>query len=142
MSFLHFHLLSWVNFPTCVCCWILAMLWYLNCQNELVLVLNSLSNSGFTYCKALQIAKNVKIPTNASACNCKEACVDPQTCACAKLNGFDFPYVRMSRQVGRCVIHQLLTECKIRLKNGRKLCILYSENVKYLYKYYNLLERK
>uniref|UniRef100_A0A2C9W119 Histone-lysine N-methyltransferase n=1 Tax=Manihot esculenta TaxID=3983 RepID=A0A2C9W119_MANES len=59
--------------------------------------------TGFTYCKALQIAKNVKIPTNASACNCKEACVDPQTCACAKLNGFDFPYVRMSRQVGRLI---------------------------------------
>ncbi|KAI5565420.1 hypothetical protein BDE02_14G122200 [Populus trichocarpa] len=49
--------------------------------------------SGFTYRKSLQIAKNVKLPTNVSGCNCKGTCVDPRTCACAKLNGSYFPYV-------------------------------------------------
>ncbi|XP_011033766.1 PREDICTED: histone-lysine N-methyltransferase, H3 lysine-9 specific SUVH4 isoform X2 [Populus euphratica] len=49
--------------------------------------------SGYTYRKSLQIATNVKLPTNVSGCNCKGTCVDPRTCACAKLNGSDFPYV-------------------------------------------------
>ncbi|KAL3572535.1 hypothetical protein D5086_026439 [Populus alba] len=49
--------------------------------------------SGYTYRKSLQISKNVKLPTNVSGCNCKGTCVDPRTCACAKLNGSDFPYV-------------------------------------------------
>ncbi|KAH8489381.1 hypothetical protein H0E87_024844 [Populus deltoides] len=49
--------------------------------------------SGYTYRKSLQIAKNVKLPTNVSGCNCKGTCVDPRTCACAKLNGSYFPYV-------------------------------------------------
>ncbi|CAK7348127.1 unnamed protein product [Dovyalis caffra] len=43
--------------------------------------------------RSLQIAKNVKLPTNVTGCNCEGSCVDPRTCACAKLNGSDFPYV-------------------------------------------------
>lgn len=52
--------------------------------------------SGYTYCKSLQIAKNVKFPANVSGCNCQGTCVDPRTCACAKLNGSDFPYVQIN----------------------------------------------
>ncbi|XP_011024754.1 PREDICTED: histone-lysine N-methyltransferase, H3 lysine-9 specific SUVH4-like [Populus euphratica] len=52
--------------------------------------------SGYTYCKFLQIAKNVKLPANVSGCNCQGTCVDPRTCACAKLNGSDFPYVQIN----------------------------------------------
>lgn len=52
--------------------------------------------SGYTYCKSLQIAKNVKLPANVSGCNCQGTCVDPRTCACAKLNGSDFPYVQIN----------------------------------------------
>ncbi|KAJ6710877.1 HISTONE-LYSINE N-METHYLTRANSFERASE H3 LYSINE-9 SPECIFIC SUVH4 [Salix koriyanagi] len=51
---------------------------------------------GYTYCKSLQIAKNVKLPANVSGCNCQGTCVDPRTCACAKLNGSDFPYVQLN----------------------------------------------
>ncbi|KAG6787329.1 hypothetical protein POTOM_008968 [Populus tomentosa] len=50
----------------------------------------------YTYCKSLQIAKNVKLPANVSGCNCQGTCVDPRTCACAKLNGSDFPYVQIN----------------------------------------------
>lgn len=52
--------------------------------------------SGYTYCKSLQIAKNVKLPANVSGCNCQGTCVDPRTCACAKFNGSDFPYVQIN----------------------------------------------
>ncbi|KAF2322964.1 hypothetical protein GH714_032477 [Hevea brasiliensis] len=55
----------------------------------------------FTYFKSIQVAQNIKIPNNASGCNCKGACMDPQTCACAKLNGCDFPYVH--RDGGRLI---------------------------------------
>ncbi|KAB1201345.1 Histone-lysine N-methyltransferase, H3 lysine-9 specific SUVH4 [Morella rubra] len=57
--------------------------------------------SGFKYCKSIQVAPNVKLPTNATGCNCKGICVDPRTCACAMLNGSDFPYV--SRDGGRLI---------------------------------------
>ncbi|KAL5793502.1 hypothetical protein ACOSP7_002096 [Xanthoceras sorbifolium] len=57
--------------------------------------------TGFTYCYSLQVAQNIKLPTNAVGCNCKGLCVDPRTCACAKLNGSDFPYVH--RDGGRLV---------------------------------------
>ncbi|XP_027939499.1 histone-lysine N-methyltransferase, H3 lysine-9 specific SUVH4 [Vigna unguiculata] len=57
--------------------------------------------TGFTYCKSLKVAKNVKLPTNATGCNCKGSCNDPTTCACALRNGSDFPYV--SRNGGRLV---------------------------------------
>ncbi|CAN1839069.1 Histone-lysine N-methyltransferase, H3 lysine-9 specific SUVH4 [Linum perenne] len=49
--------------------------------------------TGFTYLKTNKIAKSVKFPQNAVGCSCKGTCVDPRTCACAKLNGSDFPYV-------------------------------------------------
>ncbi|KAK1566914.1 hypothetical protein Q3G72_005985 [Acer saccharum] len=57
--------------------------------------------TGFLYCKSLQVAQNIKLPTNVVGCNCKGECVDPRTCACAKLNGSDFPYVH--RDGGRLV---------------------------------------
>ncbi|WVZ05248.1 hypothetical protein V8G54_018594 [Vigna mungo] len=56
---------------------------------------------GFTYCKSLKVAKNVKLPSNAAGCKCKGLCNDPTTCACALRNGSDFPYV--SRNGGRLV---------------------------------------
>lgn len=30
---------------------------------------------------------------NAPGCKCKDNCVNPETCACARRNGGDFPYV-------------------------------------------------
>lgn len=48
---------------------------------------------GSTYIKSLQIANNVVVPSSASGCNCKGSCTDPRSCACARLNGSDFPYV-------------------------------------------------
>ncbi|WCJ18170.1 Histone-lysine N-methyltransferase H3 lysine-9 specific SUVH4 [Euphorbia peplus] len=48
---------------------------------------------GFTYCKSLVVSKNIKIPADATGCNCKGACVDPRVCSCARLNGSEFPYV-------------------------------------------------
>ncbi|KAI9178191.1 hypothetical protein LWI28_023703 [Acer negundo] len=58
--------------------------------------------TGFLYCKSLQVAQNIKLPTNVVVgCNCKGECVDPRICACAKLNGSDFPYVH--RDGGRLV---------------------------------------
>ncbi|XP_065850521.1 histone-lysine N-methyltransferase, H3 lysine-9 specific SUVH4-like [Euphorbia lathyris] len=48
---------------------------------------------GFTYCKSLQIAENIKLPVSANGCKCKGDCVNPRKCSCAKLNGSDFPYV-------------------------------------------------
>ncbi|XP_045793097.1 histone-lysine N-methyltransferase, H3 lysine-9 specific SUVH4-like [Trifolium pratense] len=56
---------------------------------------------GFKYLKSLKVAKNVKIPANASGCNCKGMCIDPRTCECAKRNGSEFPYV--SRDGGRLI---------------------------------------
>ncbi|CDP16741.1 unnamed protein product [Coffea canephora] len=49
--------------------------------------------TGFTYHKDMKFAKNVKLPLNASGCSCRGTCTDPGVCACAKLNGSDFPYV-------------------------------------------------
>jgi hypothetical protein len=64
-----------------------------------VLCLLHMLLSGFKYWKSIQVVKNVQLPNNASGCNCKGMCVDPKTCACAMLNGSDFPYV--SRDGGR-----------------------------------------
>ncbi|KAH0969606.1 hypothetical protein GBA52_028532 [Prunus armeniaca] len=55
----------------------------------------------FMYCKSMQISKNVKLPTDATGCNCKGTCMDPKTCACTMLNGSDFPYVQ--RDGGRLI---------------------------------------
>ncbi|XP_020218226.1 histone-lysine N-methyltransferase, H3 lysine-9 specific SUVH4 [Cajanus cajan] len=58
--------------------------------------------TGFTYCKYVKVAKNVKLPTSVSGCRCKgDGCRDPTTCACATLNDSDFPYV--SHNGGRLV---------------------------------------
>jgi len=54
---------------------------------------------GFTYLKSLKVAKGVKLPASASGCKCKDKCIDPNTCECAKRNGFEFPYV--SKDGGR-----------------------------------------
>ncbi|XP_022863184.1 histone-lysine N-methyltransferase, H3 lysine-9 specific SUVH4-like isoform X2 [Olea europaea var. sylvestris] len=49
---------------------------------------------GFTYIKGMKFAKNIIFGTKAPpGCNCQGKCTDPRTCACAKLNGGDFPYV-------------------------------------------------
>ncbi|XP_047967700.1 histone-lysine N-methyltransferase, H3 lysine-9 specific SUVH4 [Salvia hispanica] len=48
----------------------------------------------FVYIKNLKYSKNVPIPTIAPrGCGCRGTCTDPRTCACAKLNGGEFPYV-------------------------------------------------
>ncbi|KAL4367165.1 hypothetical protein GQ457_05G011630 [Hibiscus cannabinus] len=57
--------------------------------------------TGFTYCKSMKVACNIKFPPNATGCNCKGACWDPKTCECARLNGSDFPYVQ--RDGGRLI---------------------------------------
>lgn len=57
--------------------------------------------TGFMYCKSMQIAQNVKLPTDATGCSCKGTCMDPKTCACTMLNGSDFPYVQ--RDGGRLI---------------------------------------
>ncbi|XP_052626086.1 histone-lysine N-methyltransferase, H3 lysine-9 specific SUVH4 isoform X2 [Lactuca sativa] len=62
-------------------------------------VINTIDDTiitGFTYTKYNQVLSNLSLPTNAQGCECKGNCTDPRTCACAKLNGFDFPYVRSS----------------------------------------------
>ncbi|PIA25628.1 hypothetical protein AQUCO_11000035v1 [Aquilegia coerulea] len=50
---------------------------------------------GFTYCKSVQVHGDVRLPAieTTAGCNCKGACVDPDICACAKLNNNEFPYV-------------------------------------------------
>ncbi|CAN0924786.1 Histone-lysine N-methyltransferase, H3 lysine-9 specific SUVH4, partial [Linum grandiflorum] len=66
--------------------------------------------TGFTYMKSIQVAKNVKLPINTAGCNCKGTCVDSRTCACAKLNGSDFPYVH--RDGGRLIeARDVVFEC-------------------------------
>lgn len=47
----------------------------------------------FTYIKSIEVADSVKLPANANGCSCKGNCSNPNTCACAKLNGPEFPYV-------------------------------------------------
>lgn len=48
----------------------------------------------FEYCHTLRVADNITLPPIASGCKCKGSCTDPNVCACAKLNGSDFPYVQ------------------------------------------------
>ncbi|XP_031118338.1 histone-lysine N-methyltransferase, H3 lysine-9 specific SUVH4 [Ipomoea triloba] len=56
---------------------------------------------GFTYTKTLIWPKDIAIPPTGSGCNCRGTCFDPNTCACAKLNGSDFPYAE--RDGGRLI---------------------------------------
>ncbi|KAF5182801.1 Histone-lysine N-methyltransferase, H3 lysine-9 specific SUVH4 [Thalictrum thalictroides] len=48
---------------------------------------------GYTYCNSVQVTEGLTLPPADVGCNCKEACTDPEICACAKLNGDDFAYV-------------------------------------------------
>ncbi|RZC60493.1 hypothetical protein C5167_022244 [Papaver somniferum] len=67
-------------------------------------------NLWFRYCKSIELAENVNLPTRASGCGCEGACTDPSICDCAKLNGADFPYIR--RDGGRLVIAKsVVYEC-------------------------------
>ncbi|KAI3497587.1 hypothetical protein L1887_32991 [Cichorium endivia] len=62
-------------------------------------VINTIDDTtitGFTYTKYNQVFSNLSLPTNADGCECKGNCTNPNTCACARLNGSDFPYVRSS----------------------------------------------
>ncbi|KAL1188965.1 Histone-lysine N-methyltransferase, H3 lysine-9 specific SUVH4 [Cardamine amara subsp. amara] len=52
--------------------------------------------SGFTFIKSLMIEPNVKIPKSSTGCNCQGSCTDPRKCACARLNGGNFPYVDLN----------------------------------------------
>ncbi|KAJ8773101.1 hypothetical protein K2173_028278 [Erythroxylum novogranatense] len=73
--------------------------------------------TGYKYCKSIKVAKNVKIPLNSSGCNCKGSCVDSKICACAKLNGSDFPYVH--RDGGRLIeAKDVVFECGPNCKCG------------------------
>lgn len=40
----------------------------------------------------MKFSKSIKFPPKAPGCSCKDTCTDPRVCACAKLNGSDFPY--------------------------------------------------
>ena len=71
-------------------CWKALRKWHVYDQIHEFLKL-----SGYTYRKSVQVAKNVKLPQNVGGCNCKGTCVDSKTCACARLNGFNFPYVHL-----------------------------------------------
>lgn len=51
-------------------------------------------NVGYVYSKSVQVSEGVKLPMDAPGCKCKGYCVGPNTCACARLNGSDFPYVQ------------------------------------------------
>ncbi|KAF6156723.1 hypothetical protein GIB67_010995 [Kingdonia uniflora] len=51
------------------------------------------ASPGFEYQKLMQIDESVTLSKRAGGCKCKGMC-NPNTCACAKLNGDDFPYVR------------------------------------------------
>ncbi|WRX21711.1 SET domain - like 10 [Theobroma cacao] len=66
--------------------------------------------TGFTYCKSMKVARNIKLPSNAAGCDCKGVCWDPKACACARLNGSDFPYVH--RDGGRLIeAKHIVFEC-------------------------------
>ncbi|XP_062105321.1 histone-lysine N-methyltransferase, H3 lysine-9 specific SUVH4 [Humulus lupulus] len=57
--------------------------------------------TGYKYLKSIKPAKNVKLPSGTGGCKCVGTCVDSKTCACAMLNGSDFPYVH--RDGGRLI---------------------------------------
>ncbi|GFQ00795.1 histone-lysine n-methyltransferase h3 lysine-9 specific suvh4 [Phtheirospermum japonicum] len=76
--------------------------------------------SGFVYIKDMKYSKNISVPTIApTGCNCRGSCVDSRLCACAKLNGGDFPYVQ--RDGGRLVEPKAVVfECGPSCKCGPK----------------------
>ncbi|KAK6153175.1 hypothetical protein DH2020_012814 [Rehmannia glutinosa] len=53
-----------------------------------------ISPPGFVYIKDMKFGKDISVPTIAPmGCDCRGSCTDTRSCACAKLNGGDFPYV-------------------------------------------------
>ncbi|CAA0833843.1 Histone-lysine N-methyltransferase- H3 lysine-9 specific SUVH4 [Striga hermonthica] len=61
-----------------------------------------ISPLGFVYITNMKYSPNISVPTIAPVgCDCKGSCTDARRCACAKLNGGDFPYVH--RDGGRLV---------------------------------------
>ncbi|GER42998.1 histone-lysine n-methyltransferase [Striga asiatica] len=61
-----------------------------------------ISPLGFVYITNMKYSQNISVPTIAPVgCDCKGSCTDARRCACAKLNGGDFPYVH--RDGGRLV---------------------------------------
>ncbi|XP_058102909.1 histone-lysine N-methyltransferase, H3 lysine-9 specific SUVH4 isoform X2 [Magnolia sinica] len=53
--------------------------------------------TGYVYRKSIQVPKGMKLPIDAMdvvGCECRGTCIDPKVCACARLNGSEFPYVR------------------------------------------------
>ncbi|KAL8482835.1 hypothetical protein ACS0TY_025756 [Phlomoides rotata] len=58
--------------------------------------------AAFVYIKDIKFGENLSVPTNIpTGCNCQGTCTNPKSCACAKLNGGDFPYVHKNE--GRLV---------------------------------------
>lgn len=75
----------------------LVLEWLLD---SMILNLMGFDDKGSTYITTAQVSASVKFPANALlGCKCKGACIDPRVCACAKLNGSEFPYV--SKDGGR-----------------------------------------
>ncbi|XP_078432860.1 histone-lysine N-methyltransferase, H3 lysine-9 specific SUVH4-like protein isoform X2 [Wolffia australiana] len=56
---------------------------------------------GYSYIKNMQLAEGLSLPPNVAGCQCQGDCINPRACACARLNGSDFPYVR--RNGGRLI---------------------------------------
>ncbi|GJU74420.1 histone-lysine N-methyltransferase, H3 lysine-9 specific SUVH4 isoform X1 [Tanacetum coccineum] len=68
-------------------------------ENLPIPVINTIDDTiitGFTYTKSIQVPSGMKLPPNAAGCKCNGSCTNSKTCACAKLNGGDFPYVQDS----------------------------------------------
>nr|GFA81351.1 histone-lysine N-methyltransferase, H3 lysine-9 specific SUVH4 isoform X2 [Tanacetum cinerariifolium] len=60
-------------------------------------VINAIDDAtvtGFTYTNSLQVPSSLELPPDADGCTCIGNCTNPKTCACAKLNGSHFPYVK------------------------------------------------
>ncbi|KAL6521837.1 Histone-lysine N-methyltransferase, H3 lysine-9 specific suvh4 [Orobanche gracilis] len=58
-----------------------------------------ISPLGFVYIKDMKYSKNINVPTIAPiGCDCQGSCEDSRRCACAKLNGGDFPYVKHKKE--------------------------------------------
>ncbi|ERN19324.1 hypothetical protein AMTR_s00069p00076340 [Amborella trichopoda] len=69
-----------------------------------------LAPSGFTYYKSIKVGRGITLPPNAEGCQCSGDCVDSRRCACARLNGSEFPYV--SKNGGRLVqAKDVIYEC-------------------------------
>ncbi|KAL5707685.1 [histone H3]-lysine(4) N-trimethyltransferase [Ranunculus cassubicifolius] len=73
----------------------------------------------YVYSKSVQVAEGVTLPKIATGCNCVGGCIDPRVCACAQLNGSDFPYVH--KDGGRLIeAKSVVFECGPKCKCGPK----------------------